>query len=110
MGRQSCDPIIFHSLIALLQERFKQLEKANEMRQQRKILKLFSKSEHVQPTTACESSKLFFQTGSILPPRHPLQACISLQLTMQNKHTDLQVNETPTVVNSCSTDSHEHKK
>ncbi|CAK7324538.1 unnamed protein product [Dovyalis caffra] len=103
--RQSCDPTINHSSIVLLQERFRQLERAKEMRQQRELLKLFSESEHVQPAMAYESSKLFFLSELILPPRQPLQAFLSSQPTMQTEHTSIHVNETPMVMNLCSTDS-----
>ncbi|KAJ6314515.1 hypothetical protein OIU78_018070 [Salix suchowensis] len=75
--RQSCDPAIIHSSIALLQERFRQLERAKEMRQQRELLKLFSEADHVQSAMACESSKLL-HSELTLPPRQPIQASLSL--------------------------------
>ena len=104
MGRQSCDPAIIHSSIALLQERFRQLERAKEMRQQRELLKLFSEADHVQSAMAFESSKLLHSELN-LPPRQPIQASLSFQPTMQTEHNDLLVNTTPVVANLCSTDS-----
>ncbi|KAL9366840.1 hypothetical protein Peur_038039 [Populus x canadensis] len=104
MGRQSCDPAIIHSSIALLQERFRQLERAKEMRQQRELLKLFSEADHVQSAMDFESSKLL-HSELTLPPRQPIQASLSFQPTMQTEHNDLLVNTTPVVANLCSTDS-----
>ncbi|KAG5254676.1 metal ion binding protein [Salix suchowensis] len=101
MGRQSCDPAIIHSSIALLQERFRQLERAKEIRQQRELLKLFSEADHVQSAMACESSKLL-HSELTLPPRQPIQASLSFQPTLQTEHNDLKA---PIVANLCSTDS-----
>ncbi|KAJ6298418.1 hypothetical protein OIU76_019551 [Salix suchowensis] len=98
---QSCDPAIIHSSIALLQERFRQLERAKEMRQQRELLKLFSEADHVQSAMACESSKLL-HSELTLPPRQPIQASLSFQPTLQTEHNDLKA---PIVANLCSTDS-----
>ncbi|KAH8519000.1 hypothetical protein H0E87_000730 [Populus deltoides] len=85
-------------------ERFRQLERAKEMRQQRELLKLFSEADHVQSAMAFESSKLL-HSELTLPPRQPIQASLSFQPTMQTEHNDLLVNTTPVVANLCSTDS-----
>ncbi|KAL6313799.1 hypothetical protein AAG906_010218 [Vitis piasezkii] len=72
MGRQSSDPIVIHSSIALLQERFRQLQRAKELREERELLRLFSQSPGVNPTEFPEPSRSFFQSELILPHRSPL--------------------------------------
>lgn len=44
MGRQGGDPTMVTSSIALLQERFRQLQKNRERREEKELLKLFSES------------------------------------------------------------------
>ncbi|PIN03473.1 hypothetical protein CDL12_24016 [Handroanthus impetiginosus] len=44
MGRQNEDPSVVGSSIVLLQERFKQLQRLKEMRQERQLLKLLNQS------------------------------------------------------------------
>ncbi|KAL6310995.1 hypothetical protein AAG906_024659 [Vitis piasezkii] len=99
MGRQSSDPIVIHSSIALLQERFRQLQRAKEMREERELLRLFSQSPGVNPTEFPEPSRSFFQSELILPHRSPLPGSPSSQPNSHNKHSDLQVIETPILVN-----------
>ncbi|EEF29345.1 uncharacterized protein LOC112536879 [Ricinus communis] len=98
MGRQNCDPTSIHSSIALLQERFRQLERAKEMRQQRELLRLFSEAEQVKPPKAFEQSRPFFHSELVLPLGQPLQDSLYLQPNMQNRHAELQINETPNSV------------
>lgn len=72
MGRQSGDdPTAMLSSIALLQERFRRLEKVKEMREEKEVLKLFPVSERIKstmnqelvfhPTAPAQRSSLFFQ-------------------------------------------------
>ncbi|KAI3457729.1 hypothetical protein Pfo_014392 [Paulownia fortunei] len=44
MGRQNKDPAVAGSSIVLLQERFKQLQRLKEMREERQLLKLLPQS------------------------------------------------------------------
>ncbi|KAJ4837231.1 hypothetical protein Tsubulata_027960 [Turnera subulata] len=99
MGRQSCDPTVIHSSIALLQERFRQLEKAKEMRQQRELLRLLSEAEQVKAATTYKPSRLFFPQEFMLPQGQSPQCSLSLQPNVQTKPRDLQVNETPQLEN-----------
>ncbi|KAJ0081382.1 hypothetical protein Patl1_09683 [Pistacia atlantica] len=70
MGRESNDTIIIQSSIALLQERFRQLQRVKEMREEReqnKVLiqpKLFDTPMHYKLSPS--NSRLFFH---FLPPR-----------------------------------------
>ncbi|KAL5700045.1 hypothetical protein ACHQM5_025544 [Ranunculus cassubicifolius] len=57
MGRQDSDLLVAHSSIALLQERFKQLEKMKEMREQRELLRLFPESAERRSGSAMHYNK-----------------------------------------------------
>ncbi|XP_022753619.1 uncharacterized protein LOC111301896 [Durio zibethinus] len=97
MGRQS-DPAV-HSSIALLRERFRQLQRAKEMRQEREVLRLLSEAERINPAIPHEASQLFFHSELILQPRPPLQGSLSSEPSMRNMHTQRQVIETPSLSN-----------
>ncbi|XP_050217279.1 uncharacterized protein LOC126668106 [Mercurialis annua] len=101
MGRQTCDPTVIHSSIALLQERFRQLERAKEMRQQRELLRLFAEAEQVKPVKGYEQSRTFFQSELVLPPGKPLHDNLYIRPYMQNKYAEFQINETPNLVSLC---------
>ena len=49
MGRQGNDPTVMHSSIALLQERFRQLQRAKEMREERELLRGFAVADTEPP-------------------------------------------------------------
>ncbi|XP_057956685.1 uncharacterized protein LOC131149906 [Malania oleifera] len=100
MSKQSGDPSVMPSSIALLQERFRQLQRAKEMREEKELLRLFSNSEPANPTTFHEPSRLPFTSELILPPRPPLQTSLSQPPNSQSKHADLQVIETPVWANN----------
>ncbi|KAM7525288.1 hypothetical protein LguiA_015190 [Lonicera macranthoides] len=89
MGRESSDnqTVIQYSSIALLQERFRQLERAKEMRERREILRILSDSDrcttmHNDPSSSSSSSKLLFHSELMLPSRRaavpPSQLSLSL--------------------------------
>ncbi|OAY34975.1 hypothetical protein MANES_12G061300v8 [Manihot esculenta] len=91
MGRQNGDATVASSSIALLQERFRELQKIREKRQEKELLKLFSESE--RPGMHFESSRLSFeQPEMILPSRVPAlqDSHLSLRLNSQsNNHGDI---------------------
>ncbi|XVE87654.1 hypothetical protein DITRI_Ditri19aG0005200 [Diplodiscus trichospermus] len=72
MGRESIsDPIVIQSSIALLQERFRQLQRMKEMREERELLrKKLAEPKQCNPTLPYDqpSGLLFFH---FLPPRSP---------------------------------------
>ncbi|XAR53864.1 hypothetical protein NMG60_11022572 [Bertholletia excelsa] len=94
MGRERSDQAVICSSIALLQERFRQLQKVKEMRQGRELLlRNLSSSEpefNYSPiglTPLYEPSMLFFQSEILLPqPRPPSQASLSLWPDYQIRH------------------------
>ncbi|XVF70821.1 hypothetical protein PTKIN_Ptkin11bG0192600 [Pterospermum kingtungense] len=97
MGRQSDPPV--HSSIALLQERFRQLQRAKEMRQERQVLRLLSEAEQINPAIPPEASQLFFSSELILQPRPPLQGSVYGESSMQNMHAQHRAIETPSLSN-----------
>ena len=99
MGRQSNDPTMVSSSIALLQERFRQLEKVKERREEKELLKLFAETERIMPATHFEPSKLSFQPEMITPHRSTLQDSPSLGLNLQTKQADFQAMKMPTLPN-----------
>ncbi|XP_059636715.1 uncharacterized protein LOC132278830 [Cornus florida] len=99
MGRESSDQqhTVIHSSIALLQERFRQLERMKEMREERELMRMISESHDQQqysssPTMHYEpsSSSFFFHSELILPPRvvPPVQVSLSLWPNSQSKCSD----------------------
>ncbi|KAK3199918.1 hypothetical protein Dsin_023333 [Dipteronia sinensis] len=107
MSRQSGKPTV-HS-ITLLQERFKQLQRAKEKRRERELLRLFSESEQLNATTPDMPSRLFYseQIPAAMPP--PLQASPDHQSLIQIKHSGLQISDTPLLENLWSTNTFMHK-
>ncbi|XVF03682.1 hypothetical protein REPUB_Repub05bG0014600 [Reevesia pubescens] len=97
MGRQSDQAV--HSSIALLQERFKQLQRVKEMKE-REALRLLSEAERINPATPQEALQSFFHSELILQPRPPLQGFLYRESRMQSMHTQHQVIETPILSNS----------
>nr|DAD20265.1 TPA_asm: hypothetical protein HUJ06_021728 [Nelumbo nucifera] len=99
MGRQSSDSTVAHSSIALLQERFRQLQRVKEMREERELLRFYSESERVAPSMPHETTRLFFHSDLIHPPRPTFQGSLSHQLNSRANHVDFQAVETPLMKN-----------
>ncbi|KAL5735783.1 hypothetical protein ACOSQ2_030571 [Xanthoceras sorbifolium] len=106
MSRQSGEPTICS--IALLQERFRQLQRAKEMRQERELLRLFYESERPNATTSYEPSGLVFYSKQIPMPMPPLQGSLYHQSHTQRKRSGAQVTDTPLVGNLWSTNTFMH--
>ncbi|KAF6149586.1 hypothetical protein GIB67_011195 [Kingdonia uniflora] len=99
MGMQNSDPTVIHSSIALLQERFRQLHRVKQMREERELLKLFSKTERIMPTIrSYEQSRVFSQ------PEPSLQCSLSLRPEPQGKYGDYQAFDTPLLMSLWPTD------
>ncbi|XVE72532.1 hypothetical protein DITRI_Ditri11bG0046700 [Diplodiscus trichospermus] len=95
MDRQGSDPTAVSSSIALLQERFRQLQKVKEKREEKELLKLFSESERAGPSMRHEPNRLSFQPEVILPSSQPHQESLSLGLNSQSRQTDFRVMSIP---------------
>lgn len=89
MGRQGGDSTAVNSSIALLQERFRQLERVREKREEKEMLKLFNDSDRrSSPAMRYEHNKLPSQPEIFLPNRPPYQESLSLGLHSQGRHAD----------------------
>lgn len=82
MGRQDNDPTMVNSSIALLQERFRQLEKVKERREGKQLVRLLSSQNNT------------IQQRLVDPNHRPLydHDSLSLGLNLTNKQSDHQNN------------------
>ncbi|XP_008244561.1 PREDICTED: uncharacterized protein LOC103342700 [Prunus mume] len=112
MARQGLDGTVAHSSIVLLQERFRQLQRAKEMREERELLRqMLSGSERINvPATHYEPTGLFFQSGGsggLTDPHYkpPPQGSMYHKPNLQSKDANfLQVSDDESQVlgNICS--------
>ncbi|KAL2458316.1 uncharacterized protein Fot_55793 [Forsythia ovata] len=92
MGSQNNDPSVAGSSIALLQERFRQLERLREKREERQVVKLLSEPKWMMTSTeTCQLPKFSFPhkmhfPSSKVPVQHPLHLGL-------DKHEDFQAIE-----------------
>ncbi|TXG55506.1 hypothetical protein EZV62_020762 [Acer yangbiense] len=104
MGRQGGggDSAMVNSSIALLQERFRQLERVREKREEKEMLKLFNEPDRVvSPAMRYEPNKLSSFQPEMIVPHHShrphLQESLSLGLNYQDsRHADFRAKTTPT--------------
>ncbi|KAK9155343.1 hypothetical protein Sjap_002823 [Stephania japonica] len=82
-----------HSSIALLQERFRQLQREKQLREERALLRVLSESERVGPAMNCNepSSRLFFHSEMTPPLVPPTQSFLSSQAELQSENDDTRV-------------------
>ncbi|XVF75198.1 hypothetical protein PTKIN_Ptkin13bG0168200 [Pterospermum kingtungense] len=72
MGRESLnDPIVIQSSIALLQERFRQLQRMKEMREERELLRKLAEPKQCNPTLPDDQPSAGLLFFHFLPPRSP---------------------------------------
>ena len=94
MGRQSGDATTkVTSSIALLQERFRQLQKVKERREEKELLRMLSESERASPSGHFDPSNSPFQSTNMAFPQNnrptPSQdQSLSLGLDLQSKQAD----------------------
>lgn len=110
MGKENTDPIVIQSSIALLQERFRQLQRVKAMREEKEL----SRNIHVESTKqssptmqyhepAAANNRLFFHPELILQPRSPPHVCLSLWPNPQSKQAGFRCEETPALMSLSST-------
>ncbi|KAJ1400346.1 hypothetical protein SESBI_29553 [Sesbania bispinosa] len=109
MGGKTHDPSVVHSSIALLQERFRQLQRVKEMREKRELLKMLgTEPKHFInsiPTMTCDPTRLFFHHELFIPSKSPPHVCLSLWPTSQEDNSSSStVETTPVSKNVCFTD------
>ncbi|KAB1221713.1 hypothetical protein CJ030_MR2G019940 [Morella rubra] len=98
MGREEDhDATVIHSSIALLQERFRQLQRVKEMREERELMRMLAepKQLNLYPPMQFEPSRLFFHSELITPPRSPPQLPLSLWPPSQSNHAGYRLSEAP---------------
>ncbi|TKY72249.1 hypothetical protein E2542_SST00988 [Spatholobus suberectus] len=114
MGRESHDPTSFHSSIALLQERFRQLQRVKEMREERELQKMLNEPKQFNSNTTMstyEPTRLLSQPELITPSRSPPHVSLSLWPTSHAKQEDYTSVQTPVSMNLCPTDyNHAHSQ
>ncbi|KAJ0980118.1 hypothetical protein J5N97_008373 [Dioscorea zingiberensis] len=88
MGRQTKDPTVLHSSIALLQERFRELQRVKAMREERELLRVFAdtEAEAVILDDARYKKPAWFIHPELMRPSRPLQAYPST--TQLKPHAD----------------------
>ncbi|XP_061344300.1 uncharacterized protein LOC133290249 [Gastrolobium bilobum] len=104
MGRESHDdPTVVHSSIALLQERFRQLQRVKQMREERELKKMLTEPKQfnsITTTSYYEPTKMFshpeFNTPSSRSPPH---VSLSLWPTSQDMQEDYTRVQTPASMN-----------
>ncbi|KAG6768959.1 hypothetical protein POTOM_024573 [Populus tomentosa] len=111
MGKENTDPIVIQSSIALLQERFRQLQRVKAMREEKEL----SRNIHVESTKQSSptmqyhepaaANRLFFHPELILQPRSPPHVCLSLWPNPQGKQAGFRCEETPALMSLSSTKS-----
>ena len=114
MGRESHDPTVVHSSIALLQERFRQLQRVKEMREERELRKMLahepkqlSSNNHTmsyEPTTRVFSHPELIAPSSRSPPHFSL----SLWPISQANQEDQRSFQNPVSMDLCPTYTHTH--
>ncbi|KAK8654028.1 hypothetical protein V6N13_128008 [Hibiscus sabdariffa] len=90
MGGQGGDPTMVTSSIALLQERFRQLQKVREKREEKEFLKLFSEPDRAESIKRYEPNGFLstFEPEVALPYRQPQQDSLALGLNSLSRQTD----------------------
>ncbi|KAK7303394.1 hypothetical protein RJT34_14299 [Clitoria ternatea] len=102
------DPTVFHSSIALLQERFRQLQRVKEMREERELQKMLNEpkqfNSNITMSSSYEPTRLLSHPESIVPSRSPPPPHVSLSLwpTSLDKKEDYSSVHSPVSLNQCS--------
>ncbi|KAH8506884.1 hypothetical protein H0E87_013623 [Populus deltoides] len=77
MGKENTDPIVIQSSIALLQERFRQLQRVKAMREEKELSRNIHVESNKQSSPTMQyhepaaANRLFFHPELILQPRSP---------------------------------------
>ncbi|KAE8645981.1 hypothetical protein Csa_015491 [Cucumis sativus] len=97
MSSENCNARAMNSSIALLQERFRQLQKAKELREQKEFRRMSSESIQANTAVCSEQTGLYFHSELVLPPRSPLQGSSYLQPVLESRKSHLQVTDNLTL-------------
>lgn len=104
MGGGAKDPIVVQSSIALLQERFRQLQRAKEMREEKELLRMLNEPPNrlfinVPTAPSYEPFTFFFQPESGLPlsTASPPQLSFPMALSTERQQFVFSVDRDPDV-------------
>lgn len=96
MNKESTESLVVHSSsIALLQERFRQLQRAKEMREEQELLRQITEPHRDNSTTCQDPSRLAFQSEFIHTLTPQLQGSASFHHHLQSKEAYPWTIETP---------------
>lgn len=93
MGSENCNARAMNSSIALLQERFRQLQKAKELREQKEFRRMSSEAIQANTGVCSEQTGLFFHSELVLPPRPPFQGSSYHQPILESRKSHPQVTD-----------------
>ncbi|GKV38435.1 hypothetical protein SLEP1_g46348 [Rubroshorea leprosula] len=97
-GDRQIDPTVVHPSIALLQERFRQLERAKEMRQEKELLRMLLESRQINAAITYVPCRSLFHPELMLS-HLPLQCTLKGEASMQSKNTQVQAIQTSLLEN-----------
>uniref|UniRef100_A0A6N2KA82 Uncharacterized protein n=1 Tax=Salix viminalis TaxID=40686 RepID=A0A6N2KA82_SALVM len=103
MGNENNEPIVIQSSIALLRERFRQLQRVKAMREEKELSKVLAESpKTLSPTKQYEpaASRLFFHPELILQQRSPTRICPPLWPNTHSKQGGFWCEDTPALMSS----------
>lgn len=109
MSSENCNARAMNSSIALLQERFRQLQKAKELREQKEFRRLSSESIQANTAVFSEQTGLYFHSELVLPPMSPLQGSSYLQPILESRKSHLQFTDNLTLSDMGSRETVMHR-
>ncbi|GKV44932.1 hypothetical protein SLEP1_g52066 [Rubroshorea leprosula] len=93
-GDRQIDPTVVHPSIALLQERFRQLERAKEMRQEKELLRMLPESRQINAAITYVPSRSLFQPELMLS-QLPLQCTLKREANVDTSSVKKYYNVSP---------------
>ncbi|XP_058755160.1 uncharacterized protein LOC131628334 [Vicia villosa] len=105
MGRENHDPTIVHSSIALLQERFRQLERVKEMREERELKRMLNEPKQIydQSTRLLSSNHELIIPSSSSPPHVSLSLWPTTSSQVKQQEEYYSSLKSPVSMNLCTT-------
>ncbi|GKV44934.1 hypothetical protein SLEP1_g52068 [Rubroshorea leprosula] len=83
------DPAIIHPSIALLQERFRLLERAKEIRQEKELLRMLPESWQINAAMPYVPCRSLFHPILMLQSKLPLQCTLKIEASLQSRNTQV---------------------
>ncbi|GKV44925.1 hypothetical protein SLEP1_g52058 [Rubroshorea leprosula] len=83
------DPAIVHPSIALLQERFRQLGRAKEIREEKELLRMLLESRQINAAMPYAPCRSLFHSILMLQSELPLQCTLKREASLQSRNTQV---------------------